>query len=203
MSVRSSDSVDGLPVYLRSFLGQALVECPRCKLCASVTAPSAKRKPRVICGSCSYFREGYAAPEAAVIDLAKKSRCGRCNEWLGDARTHYRASEDQLDVICPCGAIRTMQLASRWVSGAPIDPYFRIPLWLQTAVGGENLWAYNAEHLAFLRSYLSGALRERVPNENRSLVSRLPLWMKSAKRRDAVLKGLARLQDRVDRDGSR
>jgi hypothetical protein len=55
------------------------------------------------------------------------------------------------------------------------------------------LWAYNAEHLNFLRRYVSAELRERLVMRNTSLASRLPKWIKSAKNRDAALKGLDRL----------
>jgi ribosomal protein L37E len=84
--------------------------------------------------------------------------------------------------------------------GAPIDWYFRLPLWLQTPCRGRILWAYNAAHLRFLEDYIGADLRERLPNPhtNKSLASRLPSWMKSAKNRDEVLKGIARLKDLVD-----
>lgn len=199
MSKRSSDRVDGSPVFLGSFLNRTWVECPRCRSCAIVDAPDPQRlEPRITCRACSYVQEGWAPPDDAFVERCKQARCPRCNEWLGGAKAHYRASSDELDVLCSCGAIRTTSLSRRWLVGAPVDPYFRFALWLQTAVGDENLWAYNRDQLAFMSAYFSGTLRTRMPNHNRSLVSRLPAWMKSAKKQTAVLKGLARLERRAD-----
>jgi hypothetical protein len=85
------------------------------------------------------------------------------------------------------------------------DDYFSRPLWLQTPCCGEVLWAYNERHLEFLEGYIGAQLRERGRGEhgwsNRSLASRMPGWMKSAKNRAEVMKGLARLRARLNRDG--
>lgn len=82
------------------------------------------------------------------------------------------------------------------------DPFFRLPLWLQTPCCGKVLWALNEEHLAFLEGFVGAGLRERAADAgtgwaNRSTASRLPLWVKSAKNRDQVLKGLERLRGRL------
>ncbi|MFK8004013.1 MAG: hypothetical protein AB8H86_30895 [Polyangiales bacterium] len=196
MPERSSDLLNDSPVYLRRFLNHFSVECPRCPSRAKVVL-NAEGTPRVSCLACAHIHEGWAPPDDAFVEQCKKARCSRCNEWLGDASMLYRASDDELDIHCACGATRTKRLPRRWLTGVPVDPYLRLPLWLRCAVGAETLWAYNVEHLDFLHSYLSGTLRKRTPNEKSSLVTRLPAWMKSAKRRDDVLKGLARLQQRA------
>jgi hypothetical protein len=59
------------------------------------------------------------------------------------------------------------------------------------------LWAYNAEHLDFLEEYVRASIREREPNRNASLASRLPAWLKSAKNREAVLAACAALRRRL------
>jgi hypothetical protein len=75
----------------------------------------------------------------------------------------------------------------------PYDPHFGYRLWLQTRCAGEILWAYNAEHLEFLREYAAASLRERVPNANASLASRLPRWIKRSHNRRAILRAVKRL----------
>ena len=69
----------------------------------------------------------------------------------------------------------------------PHDPHVGLPLYFQRSVGGEILWAYNREHLVFLRGYVGATNRMREPNRNGSLASRLPAWMKSAKHREAIV----------------
>jgi hypothetical protein len=60
------------------------------------------------------------------------------------------------------------------------------------------LWARNLEHLAFLEEFVDAKLRERPSRahgyRNKLLVSRLPLWIKSASNRDAVMAALAKLR---------
>lgn len=101
--------------------------------------------------------------------------------------------------VCPSCAWTAVPSEDRFTTGAPRDPYLDLPLWLVTDVGGETLWAFNAEHLDLLQSYVSATLRERVPERERyTLVERLPAWVKAAKNRDAVLAGIARLRARLD-----
>src|SRR5699024_2318562 len=86
--------------------------------------------------------------------------------------------------------------------------YDALELWLQTPCCGETLWAYNKEHLDFLEQYVAATLRERThpdgtlwsqtPARNSTLASRLPAWIKSAKNREAVLKGIGKLRQMLD-----
>lgn len=89
------------------------------------------------------------------------------------------------------------------VLGAPVDPYLHLDLWLRVDCAGEVLWAYNAQHVAFLAAYVGAKLRERPVEDNphglrnQLLESRLPKWMTLAKNRAAVLTGVERLQQRL------
>jgi hypothetical protein len=87
--------------------------------------------------------------------------------------------------------------SSSW--GGPVDPYFRLPLWLRaTCCGGQTLWAFNEAHLALLAEYVGAGLRERNPQRpGMTMVARLPRWLKSAKNRDEVLRTIARLSHRL------
>ncbi len=82
--------------------------------------------------------------------------------------------------------------------GGAIDPFFYLPLWLRTDFEGNILWAYNSEHLNFLREHIEAKLRERNGQEfsNKSLGSRLPKWMTSKKNRVLLLKKISELQDK-------
>ena len=86
------------------------------------------------------------------------------------------------------GVLHSTNVA-RWpgyvIFGPPVDPYFRLPLWLQARCCGALLWAYNPLHLQWLEEYVGASLRERAAGEygwsNQSLASRLPQWMRSAR----------------------
>lgn len=82
--------------------------------------------------------------------------------------------------------------------GGMIDPYFSIPVYLKADCCNYTLWAYNYEHLEFLRQHVDAKLRERntVETRNKSLGSRLPRWMTSKKNRAAVLKAIEQLKNK-------
>lgn len=77
--------------------------------------------------------------------------------------------------------------------GGAFDCHFGYPLYLQIPCCGHTLWAYNLEHLDYLEKYVEAELREHHPYYL-SVESRLPIWMKTAKNRDAVLKAITKLK---------
>lgn len=78
-----------------------------------------------------------------------------------------------------------------------VDPDFGLNLWLSVPFRGQLFWAYNSAHLCFIRDFVAADLRQRQPNRNSSLVSRLPGWVKSAKNRSAILSVIDALEDRA------
>lgn len=82
--------------------------------------------------------------------------------------------------------------------GTSLDWYFRHPLWLQISCCGETLWAYNEKHLEFIENYVAAKIRVRTTNINKSLASRLPKWIKSAKNRDEILKAIVKLKQKLN-----
>ncbi len=84
------------------------------------------------------------------------------------------------------------------IYGAPVDPFFHLPVWLQTEFSGETLWAYNTEHLDFLAEHVGAKLRERntLKFNVKSIGARLPRWMTSANNRDDVLKVIEKLKEK-------
>jgi hypothetical protein len=81
------------------------------------------------------------------------------------------------------------------VLGGTEEPFFGRPLWLQTRCAGHILWAYNEDHIEELAVYAGATLRERRASPTRSMIARLPAWMKTAAHRAEVLAGLERLRE--------
>ncbi|MBN1469614.1 MAG: hypothetical protein JW924_12885 [Fusobacteriaceae bacterium] len=74
-----------------------------------------------------------------------------------------------------------------------------LDLWLKTDCNRKELWAFNEEHLKYLKDYVLAKLREREKDEktgwfNRSIDSRIPNWIKSSKNREKILKCIQRLE---------
>jgi hypothetical protein len=128
------------------------------------------------CGDCAIVLDHLGAPEHRArpgdrrLVARRRLRCHAC----GLAKDGY---------------------PSEHVLGGPVDPYFRLPLWLQADCRGKLLWAYNAEHLDLLESYVAARLRERTAAPSTmSMLARLPAWLKSAKNRDEILRAIQRLR---------
>ena len=104
-------------------------------------------------------------------------------------------------VCVHCGSNKDKEVRG-WSVGVPVDSYFSLPLWLRTDCCGETLWAYNEEHLEYLRSYVAAdhRMRNLDPDEttrNATMASRLPRWMIIAKNREEVLRCIDLLQQKI------
>lgn len=115
------------------------------------------------------------------------AHCGCLKSWIPKSRAVYHGRR-----------VSSFGEGECWVGG-PVDWYFHFPLWLQGNSCGELLWAYNGEHLAWLKGFVAAKHRERSRDEkwgwsNQEMASRLPLWIKSAHNREKVLSTIARLE---------
>ena len=103
----------------------------------------------------------------------------------------------EIRLVCPeCGMNKYYSGTGSLILKTNIDPYFRLPLWLQTELPGGVLWAYNYEHLEFLENHVRAELRFRdaARNNHHSLGVRLPKWMTSKKNRAEILKAIEKLK---------
>ncbi|WP_433454275.1 hypothetical protein ACQPXS_39405 [Streptomyces sp. CA-142005] len=135
--------------------------------------------------------------------------CPRCDRI---ARVQRQPDPGERPLFAPrrlicrsCGLSRTWtgRGVGLWAgSGGPaMDPYFGVRLWLQRETRHGRLWAYDLRHLDLIRRYAAAGLRERAPwydtGQKTTLVARLPVWIKSAKNRDEVLRTVDRLRKSV------
>ena len=102
----------------------------------------------------------------------------------------------ELRVTCKhCGFHKEFKPLDMWYNLVPItvamEDFLIIPCC------GHTLWAMNLEHLDFIKRYVDSDLRERIPNMNSSLASRLPKWIKDKKNREEILKSIEKLRKRL------
>lgn len=109
-------------------------------------------------------------------------------------------------LVCRCGyakdesAQRPFAVDGR---GAVYQGDVRLPLWLSVSCAGDTLWALNREHLALVKRFVGATLRERARDtefgwQNQSLLNRLPKWIQSAKHRDEILRGIRKLEAKLE-----
>ena len=184
------------PTYLWTLSEKILVSCPRCKARALVS----RAGPSFSCVDCGHSHRDTGNGWFGMAKACVKRKCGWCGRRL--SRTQRRAGPhpSKLGVCCP-SCSHWNYIEANWhpdPQDEPFDPHFGYGLWLQTRCAGNVLWAYNHQHLEFIRAYVASSLRERTPNTNSSLASRLPKWLKSAKNRQAVERAVKRLEARID-----
>jgi hypothetical protein len=74
------------------------------------------------------------------------------------------------------------------------DPFMGLDVWLQSNFKQYFFWAYNYAHLNYLENYIAAKLRERNNRKHMTMVEKLPLFIKSAKNREDLLKLIAKLK---------
>lgn len=136
-------------------------------------------------------------------------RCPRCERIARVVRQPDPRQEPARALFSPrrlvcrgCGLSRTWAGRSvcfpRGSAGLARDPYFRLPLWLQTETRHGGVWAYDLPHLDLISRFVAADLRERAPwydtGRKMTLVARLPAWMKNAKNRAEVLRAVDRIR---------
>jgi len=132
--------------------------------------------------------------------------CPKCQAMAIVRRTGSALSPELVTLACSvCGHNQSSDLCD-WPGSTmrSVDLYFCLPLWLRTRCCGEELWAFNREHLEQLESFIKADHRKRAPKKansltNRTFESRLPKWIKSSKNREELLRGIQRLKMKLPR----
>lgn len=154
---------------LESFGYEFFVSCPNCNSKAKVTSL------------------GEYSPY--ITRIKKRFLCSHCGMTKEFVPKHNCFNQSKISY------------GSNWNDGyinigGEFDWYFGYPLYLQIACCGHTLWAYNLEHLEYIKNYVEAELRENG-TYYLSVESRLPYWIKSAKNRNAVLKAIAKLEQKA------
>ena len=76
------------------------------------------------------------------------------------------------------------------------NEYFDAELWYTAPFKNEEFMAFNREHLDYLEAYISATLREHKDRTHFTLLEKLPRFYHEAKNRDALLKLVAKLQNK-------
>ncbi|WP_235567277.1 hypothetical protein [Lysobacter sp. Root604] len=195
--------------WLGSFADRVEVSCPRCGH-GGVVRAGGESAAWFVCAHCGLEARSERSDWFGKVRLHGKRSCGHCgHQWVRVDHTRSGSSvpakvsewrptpmPDLIAASCSvCKRDSNVVIdAYRERDGEAHDPHFGLPLRLieRTRVG--LLWAYNGEHIDELQRYVAADLRERRgAMSNSTMASRLPTWMKLARHRARVLRGLDRL----------
>ena len=184
---------------LSTFEDNVLVECPKCSKRAIVsrTGQSYYSGRTIKCPNCMFSQIN----RKESFDVELKCNCSNCASEIRIQIPNVNEPKDKISVKCnSCGetqsyAPRNITLESIYeYNGKPTEPYFQLPLWLVESVKGHSLWAYNHEHLSYLKEYVAADLREKNGRQFWTMVEKLPEWIKSSKNIEAVIRGIEKLE---------
>ncbi|PJZ57407.1 hypothetical protein [Leptospira barantonii] len=201
---------------INKYRNKIFVECPNCLSIAIITVQGIEYDfpiqhdeiKRVICLKCTFNKEKKNVIWKGEITGSFKRPCGKCGyQWIEKRiyRTKYSPKIPMTaKVKCPVCNNETeenLQWNISYSATQGIDPYFGLPLWLKFKIGSHELWAYNENHINDLVDYIDADLRERVSYPTKwAMVTRLPKWVKEAKNREIITKGLKRLKKKLETD---
>ena len=103
-----------------------------------------------------------------------------------------------------CGLTKDKKVKRALLSNddAPVEGYFKLPLWLMAGQGTKTLWVYNKRHLEYIESFVQAIHRMRGHGSpgcsNCSIISRLPRWIKKGSNRKQVLSLIQKLKDSIN-----
>ena len=189
---------------LSVFAGEVHVRCIRCDTAGVVAAErdGLRWTASFKCAACDLELRSSRGDWVGPVRLLGRRPCGHCgHKWLVARLIQSerpRQTQEAAAVACPeCGHDTSIPLTPHRVydGASNNDPHFGLPLLLVDGGRHGALWAYNAQHLRALKSYVAAALRQRSAEAgNNSMFSRLPAWMKSAKNREAISRRLTKLE---------
>jgi DNA-directed RNA polymerase subunit RPC12/RpoP len=194
----------GLPTVKQSYMTEFVVECPKCKHAALVTAgnPWFLNNGKLTCEHCKHSEK---ADDLVRYKVSVKRNCDNCGQEILKVIPNSKEKVETIAVPCPhCGVMRNYKPRNEEFSvsyhepGNGLDPIFHLPLWLQGDVRGNLFWAYNRLHLYEIKQYVQSKLRERRTPErttrHTTMVERLPNFIKEAKNRESVLKAIDKIE---------
>lgn len=189
------------PVTARySYMNEFIVCCPRCQHEAVISTGSSFscENAKLNCSHCNHSEK---AINLTFYKVSVRAHCDTCGKGINRVIPHSKEKVDGFAISCvACGATRIYRARneehSRTYSKADQgqDPIFGLPLWLQSDVKGNLLWAYNRLHLREIKNYVRAKLRERQTTTHTTMVERLPAFMTEAKSRAAVLKAIEKME---------
>ena len=185
---------------LSNFQNEIFVECPNCSKRATVTkeTPFSYYSERTIsCPNCHFSQKGRKQNYRVELNC----NCSNCSKEINLIIPSVNEKKEKIAIKCKnCGKTQEYaprNIAQEWIyrsNGKPSDDYFGLPLWISSNFKDYIFWAYNYEHLNYLKLYISAEIRESNNRTHWTMIEKLPVWMSSAKNREKLMKIIKELE---------
>lgn len=185
---------------ISNFQNDVFVECPKCHKRAIIKkeTPNSCWSERILtCPNCHFSQRGRK--ETFRVEL--KCNCSNCAVEINLTIPNVNKKKERIAVKCKnCGVTQDYEprnISQEWMfsnNGKEIENYFGLPLWISSNFRNYTFWAFNYEHLDYLKKYISADLRERNNRTHWTMVEKLPVWMKSSKNREKLIKLINELE---------
>lgn len=180
------------------YLDNILVHCPKCSKKASLTKNGKNfwGDVELKCPDCHYYQKN----RIETYDQEIKFFCSNCAEKVNSYVENVKIKKDLIKMKCPncktTNPYKPRYIKKEWVykSDGNGDPFLNLPLWLSGKVKKNILWAYNYEHLQYIKGYVQAKLRTRYNGDYSTMVEKLPSWIKSEKNREDIIKRIEKLE---------
>lgn len=130
-----------------------------------------------------------------------KCNCSNCAVELNLTIPNVNEKKGKIAIKCKsCGVTQDYEprnIPQEWLysnKGKVNENYFGLPLWINSNFRNYTFWAFNYEHLEYLKKYISADLRERNNRAHWTMVEKLPDWIKSSKNREKLIKLINELE---------
>ncbi len=186
---------------LYSFSNKILVHCPNCDKKAEVVTD----KHEIFCNECGY----YAKKDKTYFSLNFNRNCPECGKQISFKINKVTSKKERIKVTCPHCKFNDNykpKYVEHPTSGYGVfygesqksgkDCIFGAELWLAKKYKQNLFWANNYEHLEYLKEYIQAKIREQNEERRMSMVAKLPLFIKSKKNRDDLLKIIEQLRNK-------
>jgi transcription elongation factor Elf1 len=186
--------------WLEDFGNEIDVKCPKCESKAVVKRIFENKgfyynDMRILeCKNCYFSQKGNIVKYIAYVDVY----CCNNQDKLKFESQLLNDKPEKIKLKCPiCLEIKEFEpkiieipFGFETDSSLQRERWFNTELWYQNQFDKSIFWAYNLEHINYLEKYIKANLRERNTNGsgNKTLVSRLPKFVKEAKNREKLLK---------------
>lgn len=180
------------------YLDNILVHCPKCSKKASITKNGKNfwGDVELKCPDCHFYQKN----RIETYDQEIKFFCSNCADKVNNYVENVKIKKDLIKIKCPncktTNPCKPRYIKKEWVykSDGNGDPFLNLPLWLSCKVKKNILWAYNYEHLQYIKGYVQAKLRTRYNGDYSTMVEKLPSWMKSEKNREDIIKRIEKLE---------